>query len=403
MPMPGVTVALPVHRDPGTLAQALACITAQTLSDLDILVILNGADRATRESAHALIRSDRRVRLIELPEANLAAACNTALEAARFELVARMDADDLCRPTRLARQAIAMIERPALSAIGSAWEILGESDQVITTVRPPTDPAAMRWRLLLGNTLAHGSVMLRREHVLKAGGYNTRCDRAQDYELWLRLSQAGEIGACPEVLYQHRTRFSEDPGRSDAQQAAIAGPAMLGAWQALPAADIAIADRLRTALTAAMARENGADMSQLEAVLSAAPTREALLAWLWAQWHHPPAPRRAAEISKRARLREIGIQLRARSIGAIWLWGAGDHTRWVLENRDELGVEILGIVDDHLAGARRFEFAIQAPAILTPRDCALLSSDWHEDALWASSKSARARGVIIIRLYGVDQ
>jgi hypothetical protein len=400
MPLPSVSIALPVYRDSGTLEQALGCIQNQTLLDLDIVMVLNGSDEATRRTAHELARRDPRTRTIELPEANLAAACNTALEAARHDLVARMDADDLCSPQRLGAQAAYMAAHPHIAALGSAWELLDAEDHVIGTVRPPCEPETLRWRLLLGNCIAHGSVMLRREMVLRAGGYSTRCSRAQDYDLWLRLSAAKAVACIPEVLYQHRTRFAGDTGRSSGEQAAIAGPLMLEAWRRLPRAENGAADALQQAIVDAISREQGADSGAIETLLDATPTREGLLAWLWAQWFHPPGPRRVAEICKRSRVREVGIQLRAEGVGSVWLWGAGDHTRWLLGVREELGVQIDGLIDDARAGQTRFGFAVGRPQDLQPGDCAVISSDWHEETIWDRSADVRARGVRIFRLYG---
>src|SRR5256885_2207573 len=104
-PTPGVSVALPIFRaDAAHLRAAFASIGAQTLRTIDTLLVLNGADATTPRLARELAAGDPRARMLELPRANLASALNAALREARFDLVARMDADDTCRPERLARQ-----------------------------------------------------------------------------------------------------------------------------------------------------------------------------------------------------------------------------------------------------------------------------------------------------------
>jgi hypothetical protein len=398
--MPGVSVALPVYRDAARLPQAISCIAAQTLRELEILVVLNGSDEPTRAAARRAADADPRVRILDLPEPGLAAALNAALEAARHDLVARMDSDDLCPPERLALQARAMESDVSLAALGTAWELLGEMDQPIATVRPPTDPRRLRWRLLLGNLLAHGSMMLRRPAILKAGGYDARLERSQDYELWLRLSTTAPIGCLSQVLYQHRSRSPEDPARSTREQADLAAPVMLDAWSALPA----LSDRspLLAALSEAICRDRpGAGAEAIEALLDQGATREGLMAWLWTQHTSPPASRRAAEAARRSRLREIGIQLRALGVHRVHLWGVGDHTRFVLDHQQDLGLEIAGLVDDSRAciGSERFGHEVRGPGSLSPADAALISSDWHEEAIWASSAPHRARGVRIFRMY----
>ncbi len=395
-PDPGVTVALPVHRDAGTLATAFRCLAAQTLRELDIVLVLNGSDGATAETAQRLAREDRRARVITLPDANLAVALNTALEAARFPLVARMDADDTCPPERLAAQAAWMRSNPDVAALGTAWELADAEGLVISTVRPPCDSNRLRWRLLLGNVLAHGSMMLRREPVLRAGGYDARCERSQDYELWLRLAKHGAVACLPDVLYRHRARFPDDPSRTTPEQAAVASPFMLREWRTLPQG---AGQTLDAALAAVSTRERG--IEAIEHVLDEhGPTRDGLLAWLWATWARPSAPRRVYDAGRLARVREVGGALRNRGVPSVYLWGAGDHTRWLLDHAPQLGLPIAGIVDDRLGGQERFGRRVGSPSDIRRSEWALISSDWHEDAIWAASAPHRARGVNVVRLYG---
>jgi len=183
----GVSVALPVYRaEPGSLGRSVACIRDQTLRELDIAIVLNGSDPATTRLAHDLASQDGRIRVHSLPAPNLAAALNLALREARFDLVARMDADDECPPGRLARQTAFLEANPRIAAVGSGVEIRDESGNT-SVAHPPTDPAEVRWRLCLGNVLCHGAMMLRRAEVMAVGGYDPRYQYAQDYDLWLRL------------------------------------------------------------------------------------------------------------------------------------------------------------------------------------------------------------------------
>lgn len=400
MSAPRLTVALPVHRAEPHLPSAFRCLTRQTLRDIEILVVLNGRDPLAARQVGNLAETDPRARIIEAPRANLAAALNIALETARSDLVARMDADDLCPPERLAIQLARMESDPALAALGCAWETIAPDGRVLATVRPPTDPREARWRLLLGNCFAHGSMMLRRPAVLKAGGYNDSCARAQDYELWLRLAERAGLAATPEILYQHRTREPLEQQGSTPEQASTAALAMLSAWNRLPPGD---PERIAPALAAGLERGDrpGDGAKALEADLAKEPTRSALLAWLHTQWANPPAPRRAVEACRLSRAREIGEALRRAGVEAVWLWGAGDHTRWLLDS-EGLGVAVRGLVDDALAGQERLGLAVHAPEAMMPGETVILSSDWHEEAMWSASASARARGVRVVRFYDAE-
>ncbi len=399
--MPLVSVALPVHRDEGTLTRAAACMLGQTLADLELLIVCNGSDPDTLATAAAIAKGDSRVRVLQLPDANLARALNTALRQAAAPFVARMDADDWCPRQRLASQLAFISDRTAVAAVGCWYDVRASDGSRVFTVRPPLDPGEARWRLLIANVFAHGSMLLRRDAVLEVGGYDSACARAQDYDLWLRLARRWGLCAVPEVLYTYTVRDAGDASRSSREQSGFAAPAILNAWSTLPALKdpTPLAQAMSQAMTTGQNPE--AARRAIEAALTSEPTGEALLAWLWSQHVSPPAPSRAAEVSRRARVREVGAMLRRDGVTAVWLWGAGDHTRRLLEHPEDLGMEIVGIVDDapmmpELCGVRT-----ALPDALHRGDCVVLSSDWHEDAMWASSRACRERGVRVERLYGV--
>lgn len=393
--IPPVSVALPVARAAATLEAAFTAIARQDHEDLDILLVLNGSDAPTRDLAHSLARADTRARILELDRPNLAAALNLALREARHDLLARMDADDTCVPHRLRLQAEAMRRSPHLAALATAWEMADPQGNVIAVHRPPTNPFELRWRLLLSNVLAHGSVMLRRDLILRAGAYDESISRAQDYDLWLRLiARDFTVASLPDVLYRHHTRRPTDPTAITPDQAHVAIERMLTAWRSLPDSD---PDTLRDALAPVVTRVPAPDTTALTNHLAASPTRDALMAYLWAHWLTPPAPRAAYDTARRALLRERFAQIRAAGATRLWLWGAGEHTRWLLEN--DLPLPIAGLVDDHLAGQRRHEYDVHHPDTLQPGDHALISSDWLEDAIWTSTTLHRRRGVHVWRLY----
>ena len=370
----GVSVALPIFRaDPGALRDAYACVRNQSLRELEILLVLNGADAGLTRVAYELVRDEPMARVIELPQPGLSAALNAALRAAKFDLVARMDADDTCRPERLEVQSAFMAEHPAVVAAGTGWDALDEMGNFVGVERPPSSPARVRWKLLLGNVFCHGSMMLRRSEVLAAGGYDETVRYAQDYELWLRLVRAGKpLANVPRVLY----RDSAAMMRKHNEQAAAAAESMVGAWAGLPRAE----RQAEIAAIVARGMRGGAigraALGELEASLDReGPTREGLLAWQWIE-------RRAHgwDEEKRARIRPVGQRLREAGAGSVWLYGAGRHTGWLVDNADELGVPIEGIVDDALAGSERHGFVIASPGDVPDGAQVVLSSDAHEHA-----------------------
>lgn len=397
-----VSVALPVWKASDSLAEAVACMTSQTHAELEVLLVLNGSDAPTRAAAHAAAGRDSRVRVLELEIPNLPVALNVALREAKGELVARMDADDWCPPERLARQSRAMTERPALAALGCAFEIEetrgAAAGQVRATVRPPADPREARWRLLLGNPFAHGSMMLRRDAVLRAGGYNPRLLRAQDYDLWVRLAEAGEIAALPDVLYRHRRRAAGGYSTSGLQ-ASMGAEIMVGAWGGLASGD---PEEVGEILAQAMAGEESAGGARqgLEELMNAhGPSREALLAWLWLGDVAPGLGRSVIEACRGARAREVARSMQAAGAASVWLYGAGAHSGWLIDELRSAGLDVRGLIDDRLTGQQRHGFLVEGPQAPQPGEHVVLSSDTYEDQLWGRSEPLRQRGVRVWRMY----
>lgn len=398
-----VSVAMPVREAGPHFAGALRSILEQTHANLDVMVIVRSGDAATADAVRGLAGGDGRVRVLERPRPGLAAALNFALRGARSDLVARMDADDWCAPDRIAVQVAAMRRDPTLSAVGGAYVAVdAETGEEIERIDPPVRPEEVRWRLMLGNVLAHGSMVLRRSAVLEAGGYDETIARGQDYDLWVRMTRRGmRIGNVPEVVYRHRMPGARrGVSAGDSAQAAAVGRVLRAAWGSLPATTRGDAIEAALARVVAGGAGVGAGMREIEAVLSAeGPTREGMMAWGWCRDRMAMAQWPAMEAGRAALLKEKGRTLREAGVDRVWLWGAGVHTRWMLDHAHVLGIPIGGVVDDASVGARVGDRVAVSQAALAPGDHALLSSDTMEDRLWEASAEARARGVAVHRLY----
>lgn len=132
-------------------------------------------------------------------------ALNVGLKAARNELVARMDSDDIATPDRLEKQAKAFAEHSELSVIGAQIaEFKGDSDNVVSYRRVPLEHNRIAKFARFRSPLNHPVVMYKKSAVLSVGGYD-QLYRTEDYDLWLRLLQAGHrMLNLPDVLLYYR-------------------------------------------------------------------------------------------------------------------------------------------------------------------------------------------------------
>ena len=203
MTTPRVSVLLAVRDGAPWVEDALASVLAQTLGDLELIVVDDGSTDATPQIV-AAAAADPRVRLERRPPEGLTRALNHALAVARAPLVARLDADDVALPERLARQVAFLDAHRDIGVLGSAAREVNGGGREVRVVRPPADDAALRRALIRENPMVHSTVTMRRAVVVAAGGYDPRFPVAQDYDLWMRLLPITRLANLTEPLVVRR-------------------------------------------------------------------------------------------------------------------------------------------------------------------------------------------------------
>jgi hypothetical protein len=148
--------------------------------------------------------------------AGLTRALVRALGRARAPLLARLDADDLARPERFARQRAFLEAHAEIGLLGTGAVETDAAGRELRRVIPPAADEALRWALIRRNPFVHSSVIMRREAVERAGGYDPAFAVAQDYDLWMRMSRVTRLANLPEPLVVRRLL----PGRVSADREA---------------------------------------------------------------------------------------------------------------------------------------------------------------------------------------
>lgn len=203
-PTPAVSVLMPVYNGERFLAEAIDSILGQTFTDFEFVIIDDGSTDASPAILADYASRDPRIRVLRQANAGIVAALNRGLTECRAPLVARMDADDVCLPQRLAAQVNYLTQYPDLVAVGTAFQLISASGERGPIVRNPSSPRAIARGLRSANRLAHPTVMMRRDAVLAAGGYREALRHAEDYDLWARLSLVHKLANLSECLLLYR-------------------------------------------------------------------------------------------------------------------------------------------------------------------------------------------------------
>jgi glycosyltransferase involved in cell wall biosynthesis len=213
--MPLVSVLLAVHEDARYVGAAIESVLAQTLADLELVVVDDASTDGTAEVLSAFV-DERLVVLGNDEQLGLAASLNRGLERASGRYVARLDADDVALPRRLELQVARMRSEPTVAVLGSDVADLDESGRPGQVHEMPRGAAAVRWHALFAAPFFHPTVLVDRELLDQHGlRYDPTYLESEDYDLWTRLLAFadGDNLAGPLVLKRvHPGQASERRG-----------------------------------------------------------------------------------------------------------------------------------------------------------------------------------------------
>jgi glycosyltransferase involved in cell wall biosynthesis len=191
---------MPVYNGLPFLSESIESVLRQSFTNFELIILDDGSTDGSAEVLRQWARKDSRIRLLATDRrSGLSCSSNLLVSKAQAPLVARMDADDISHPDRLRRQWELIESNSAIVLVGTLSDGIDANGKQVR----PRD----RWRLLRRSPFPpfpHGSVMFRRRVFEEVGGYSERSVGWEEHELFLRMSQKGQIVVVPDVLYSYR-------------------------------------------------------------------------------------------------------------------------------------------------------------------------------------------------------
>jgi glycosyltransferase involved in cell wall biosynthesis len=193
---------MPIYNSQEYLRCAIESVLNQTFSDFEFIII----DDCSTDDSSLIVRSyhDPRIRLFK-NEQNQGISCslNRGLDLSNGEYIIRMDSDDICLPTRFAKQVSFMEQHPEVGVCGSWVKTIGQSESLW---KPSTKPEFVHCATLFSAVLCHPSTILRCElldrytlrYCLEVSGF-------EDWDMWRRGACHFSITNIPQVLLHYRT------------------------------------------------------------------------------------------------------------------------------------------------------------------------------------------------------
>ena len=214
---PLLSVVVPVYRPAlWYFRECVLSVLDQTYQSWELCLCDDGSDEPELTAAMAeFAAGDDRIKIMAMQEnGGISRATNKALQAATGELVVLLDHDDVLTSDALAEIAMVAIEHPDVDVIYSDEDKLDESDRpFMPHFKPDWDPD-----LLLAYPYFGHVTVVRRELLVRIGGFRPEFDGSQDYDVMLRSTElARRISHIPKVLYHWRVVAGSAAGDSEAK------------------------------------------------------------------------------------------------------------------------------------------------------------------------------------------
>jgi len=231
---PRVSVIMTAYQDLRFIDAAVKSILAQTYADFELIVFDDGNGANGRDVFARLAALDPRIRIVG-SDRNLGtyAAANRAIAGARGAIIARLDADDLARPTRLARLVAALDADSELGLVGSWAARISETGEARAPWQTPTTDLLVRWTILFLNPFCHSTVAFRRTCFDAVGGYNSTMTASGDYELWWKMLDVCRAENIPEILADYRINSRGMTAAKSSHRRQPTDPLRSRSWQRL--------------------------------------------------------------------------------------------------------------------------------------------------------------------------
>ncbi|WP_051694384.1 glycosyltransferase family 2 protein [Desulfohalovibrio reitneri] len=197
-----VSVVVSAYNYAAYIPQALDSVLAQTHADLDVVVVDDGSTDNTAEVV-ARYLSDPRVRYVYQDNAGQAAAKNRGLRESASDLVAFLDADDVCLPTRIEKQ-LRLFDDPDVGVVYAKRVLIDALGKESPFNHPPLYRGWVLDRAFVDNFICFSSSMVRKPFFLRAGGFDESMAMGIDYDLWIRMAAICAFDYVDEELVKYR-------------------------------------------------------------------------------------------------------------------------------------------------------------------------------------------------------
>lgn len=209
--VPKLSVIMCAYEYTPYIKDAIESVLSQTFSDFEFLIGLDSHQKNLPDVVKSICGDDERVKIYVISIPQLLFSLNYLINFSNAEYLVRMDADDICVPTRF-EELVKVIEDRQPDIIGSWAKIIDQNGVAFDAFEPPTEQKAIEKRMLYATALYHPTVAIKKSFFLSIKGYAGGL-YSEDYDLWLRSVRAGaRIYNIPKHLLMYRVHPGQASG-----------------------------------------------------------------------------------------------------------------------------------------------------------------------------------------------
>ncbi|NJO30494.1 MAG: glycosyltransferase [Richelia sp. SL_2_1] len=200
---PVISVIIPAYNAAKTIQETVMSVLNQTFSNLELIVINDGSQDSTLEVLSSI--KDSRLQVFFYENAGISMARNRGIERASGEFISFLDADDIWTPDKLEAQLTALEKNPQAGVAYSWVDYIDEYGNFFHPGNHITINGSAYEKMLVQNILENGSnPLIRREALTEVGGFDSSLTLAEDWDMWLRLSERYDFVTVPSVQILYR-------------------------------------------------------------------------------------------------------------------------------------------------------------------------------------------------------
>ncbi|MFA5021558.1 MAG: glycosyltransferase family A protein [Patescibacteria group bacterium] len=202
---PKVSVLLTAYNNQAYIKQAIESILNQTFSEFEFIII----DDASTDNTWAIISDyaakDLRIRIYKNGlNLGISKNRNRLISLARGEYIVWQDADDISLPNRLANQVSFMQSQPEVAISGGYLQFFNETQGNLSIRKYAVADKELRAKIFRYSPLAQPSAIVRKDALVKIGGYDETLAVAEDLDVVFRIGQDYKFANLAQVLVLYR-------------------------------------------------------------------------------------------------------------------------------------------------------------------------------------------------------